>query len=155
MNLEELNELVSNQRKESFATSHQITVGELIKQLENTELMYDENEYKSVYFDFGSAIPTNIDSWRGSYDELALGYELTGYDSKENAHFSDCKADKLLEELKSAIGKTYTGWKGGDFIMSENTPIWVANSGNSGNTGIIGVLDEDWCIIILTAFCKY
>ena len=155
MNLEKFNELVANKRKESFATLHQITLGELIKQLENTELMYDKNECKSVYFDFGSAIPTDLDSWRGSYDELALGYELTGYDRKNDAHFIECKADKLLEELKSAIGKTFTGWKGGDFIMDENTPIWVANSGNSGNTGVIGILDEGWCIIILTAFCKY
>ena len=155
MNLEELNELVANKRKESFEKSNQITLGELINQLDNLELKYNEENYKSVYFDFGTAIPTDLDSWRGSYDELALGYELTGYDRKDNSAFTDCKADKLLEKLKSAVGKTYYGWKGGDFIMNENTPIWVANSGNSGNTGVIGVLDEGWCIIILTAFCKY
>lgn len=139
-------------RAKSFSSSPQITLGELIKQIEDAGTK-NGDEDKTVCFDFGSAIPTVLDSWRGSYDELALGYELSGYDG--NGKYEEATAEKLLTELKSAIGKTFTGWKGGDFTMSENTPIWVSNPGNCGNTAIVGILDKDYRLVILTAYCEY
>ena len=154
MNLQDIQDLMKKQREESFSNSNQFSLGKLISEIEKCGLEKNDGEIKDVYFDFGTAIPTDLDSWRGSYSELALGYRLSGYDNS-NEHFADCKADKLLEHLKSAIGKEYTGWKGGEFTMNENTPIWVANSGNSGNTSIIGVLDDGWRLVLITSYCEY
>ena len=143
------------QRNRTFASSAQLTLGQIIEKLEKCGLTHgDKNEPKQVDYDFGTAVPTSLDSWRGNYSELALGYKLSGYDNNDE-HFTQTTAETLLSELKSAIGKEFTGWKGGEFVMNEDTPVWVANSGNSGNTGIIDVVDDGWRIILMTAYCEY
>lgn len=154
MNIQDIHEQVKKQRELRFKGNQQLSLGEFITVLESVDLKYDEETYKDVEFDFGTALPTQLDSWRGSYDEIALGYKLSGYDNNSE-HFANTKADKLLEHLKSAIGKEYTGWKGGEFIMDENTPVWVANCGHSGNTGIVGVLDAGYKLVLITAYCEY
>ena len=151
--MDALNRIVEAQRRDRFSISDQITLGKLIEEIEQHGVMNGEDD-KTVDFDFGTAVPTTLDSWRGSYAELALGYKLSGYDNDED-HFAQITAKDLLKELKSAIGKTYTGWKGGEFIMSENTPVWVTNPGDSGNTGVIGTVDEGYKIVIITAYCEY
>lgn len=150
-----LQDYVQEARKKTFERSDQLTLGQIIEKLESCGLKHgDKKEDKQVDYDFGTAIPTKLDSWRGSYNELALGYKLSGYDNIDD-HFAQTTAENLLSELKGAIGKTYTGWKGGDFEMDENTPVWVANNGDSGNTGIIDIVDDGWRIIIMTAYCEY
>lgn len=154
MDLQGIQDFMKKQREESFSNSNQISLGQLIEEIEKCGLETNDGEIKDVYFDFGTAIPTDLASWRGSYNELALGYRLCGYDNN-NEHFADCKADKLLNHLKESLGKEYTGWKGGDFFMNKNTPIWVANQGNSGNTAIVGVLDDEWRLVLITSYCEY
>jgi hypothetical protein len=146
--------LVRQQRDKSFANSPQFSLGEFMNEIENCGTTKDNGEEKDVCFDFGSAVPTSLDSWRGSYNELALGYKLSGYDNNAE-HFSTITAKGLLAELKSAIGKTYTGWKGGEFTMNERTPVWVSHPGNASNTAIVGVLNEGWRLVILTAYCEF
>jgi hypothetical protein len=53
----------------------------------------------------------NPHSWRGSYDELAF------------EPVDDTTVGEMLAEARSAIGQTYTGWKGGDFLMTLGTPV--------------------------------
>ena len=62
-----LDTMIQNSRNKSFENSPQITLGELIEQLENAGTK-DDGKDKTVCFDFGSAIPTNLYSWRGSYN---------------------------------------------------------------------------------------
>lgn len=156
MDLQEYaSKIIEAKRKDGMIDSPQLTLGQLIKELEEAGIKNDKGEDKNVDFDFGSAIPTVLTSWRGSYAELALGYRLSGYDVPNEKHFGDCIAAKLLEELKSGVGATYEGWKGGDFKMDMDTPVWVANPGNADNTAIIGVLNLGYRIIILTAYCEY
>ena len=145
-----LNTLLMVQRQEQMRTSIQLTLGQLIEQLEKAGTINDETgKPKGVVFDFGNTYPTTLDSWRGSYAELALGYsELWPNDTKVNAV-------QLLEDCKQAIGRTYKGYKGGHFKMNKNTPIWVANYGHSSNTGIVGVMDCRYRLIILTAYMEY
>jgi hypothetical protein len=155
MNIQDIHEQVKKQRELRFRGNQQLSLGEFIKELESVDFKMEHNdEIKDVEFDFGTALPTQLDSWRGSYDEIALGYKLSGYDNNDE-HFANTKADKLLEHLKSAIGKEYEGYKGGDFTMDENTPVWVANYGHSGNTGVVGVLDAGYKLVIITAYCEY
>jgi hypothetical protein len=126
--------------------SPQMTVGKIIKDLESMNLKMENGEDKIVVFDFCNFSPTTLDSWRGSYDELALGYHDI---------YKEVKAKDLLNNFKEAIGKTFIGYKGGEFIMNKDTPLWVANYGHSGNTGIIGIVDNDYEIIIMTSWCEF
>lgn len=146
-----INDHSRQMRANRFSNSNQLSLGELIEKLDAT---IDEKEDKCVSFDFGTAVPTTLDSWRGSYDELALGYKLTGYDNNED-HFGSITNKALIEELKSAIGKEFTGWKGREFVMDESTPVWVDNAGNSSNTAIVGVLDDGWRVVLITSFTEY
>lgn len=154
MNIKDIHDLVKQQRELIFAGSNQLSLGDLILEIEKEGVENDNGEVKEVCYDFGSAIPTFLSSWRGSYDELALGYTFSGYD-KDGGCRSNEKADTLLEHLKSAVGEIYEGWKGGDFKMHEGTPIWVSNPGNVGNTGIVGVLNDGWRLVLITAYCEY
>ena len=149
-----LTNLVQQARDKSFANSPQLSLGELIAEIEKCGTQKDNGEDKEICYDFGTAIPTDLDSYRGSYNELALGYKLTGYDN-DAKHLTELKAKDLLQHLKDGIGKKYTGWKGGEYTMSEDTPVWVANSGNAGSTAIVGILNDGWRLIILTAYVKF
>lgn len=150
-----LNKMLQISRDKSFENSPQITLGELIKQIEEVGAKREINgEDKTICFDFGYSYPTTLDSWRGSYNELALGYKFTGRGNYDE-NFTEPTAESLLTELKSAIGKVYTGWKGGEFIMNENTPLWVSNPGDACNTGIIGILDKGYELVIITAYCEF
>lgn len=66
--------------------------------------------------------------------------------------YLDNAAHALRDDHLAKIGKTFTGYKGGDFEMSRRTPVWVANYGNAGNTGIVGIHDDGYSVIILTAY---
>jgi hypothetical protein len=141
-------------RDDRFKESSQLTLGELIALLKNIPTEYgDDKQPVTVEFDFGTAYPIGLDSWRGAYRELAINYALSGYDTQEQFAHTDLK--DFVEWLTKANGETYTGWKGGDFTMNLDTPLWVANSGNVGNTGIVGIRNEDYTVILLTAYCEY
>ena len=57
--------------------------------------------------------------------------------------------------LKLAIGEVFEGYKGGDYTMSKNTPVWVANYGNSGNTGIVDVIHDEYQVVLVTQYCEF
>lgn len=143
-----LNNAVRQQRQQALKDSPQMVLGELIKAIEDVGLLKNDGTPKLICFDFGYMRPTDLDSWRGSYCELALGYT-------EEGAWDAVKADVFLQSLKDAIGKTYQGYKGGDFEMSETTPIWVDNYGMASSTAIVGVKDEGYKIVLLTAHCEY
>ena len=79
---------------------------------------------------------TTLASWRGIYEHLAIGYELCdgawGF-----------KAADLLAECEAAIGQTFTGYKGGDYVMGLNTPVWLANYGRSPSSTIDRIVIDD------------
>ncbi len=153
MNIEDvIHDAVRVERIGRFDKSSQLSLGELIARFEAispTYTDYQEKEQpKNVCFDFPEAKPTHLDSWRGAYDELALEFTWD----------SDAKyppVTEFLEELRGAIGKTYTGYKGRDFVMGKTTPIWVANYGRSDNTAVTGVIDDGYSVILETRHCEY
>ena len=69
----------------------------------------------------------------------------------------------FLKMLKSTVGKTMTGYKGGDFLMGETTPVWVANYGKvSGfrkyefkDTAVVDVIEQESAVIIKTKAMNY
>lgn len=62
----------------------------------------------------------NPHSYRGYYEELA-------FVPAENVTVAS-----MLAAAKSAIGRTFTGWKGGDFTMGEWSNVYLAKIGNTG-----------------------
>lgn len=112
----------------------QMTLGGLI-----TILQHKDPEL-FVCLDFVHFRPQGIHSYRGYYDQLAIGY---GTD--------DITVAQLLELCKDADGKTFTGYKGGDYNMHSDTPLWIANSNESGSTAIVDVQNFGWCVRIITA----
>ena len=64
---------------------------------------------------------TNPYSYRGYYEDLA-------FEPREEK----VKAEVLLAECRYAMGRAFKGYKGGNFVMGELTPVWVADYGCSG-----------------------
>lgn len=140
-----LNNAVAASRQATLAKSDQLTLGELILKLEPIVEKQGEDE-ATVRYDFEYLFPNDIDSWRGSYSELALNFTTEG---------QEMKVSDFLNMLKECIGKEFTGYKGGEFTMNKHTPIWVANYGNSGNTAVIDVMDNGYCIILITGYREF
>jgi hypothetical protein len=119
------------------STEEQITLGEFIKQLKLRP------QDQGICFDFGGLEPNDIGSYRGFYDELSIGFA-------ESGRFRN--VGELLAELEDAVGKVFEGYKGGDFRMGRETPLWVANYGMTGSTMIVGLRECDYTTVIATAY---
>lgn len=78
-----------------------------------------------VSFSSGGA-PGRPHSYRGYYSDLSFSPD-------ENSTVGD-----FLTSCRASLGQTFQGYKGGDFIMKDDTPLWTASSGNTG-LAIIGV----------------
>lgn len=116
-----------------------MTLGELsdaLRGLPRTERM--------VYFDWCRIGVGSFSSYRGYYDHLALSWE----DSPRTT-----LAD-LLAKIADANGGTFQGWKGGEYRMTSDTPVWVGRPGESTGFGIVGVTDDEWCIKLITKDCQ-
>lgn len=130
--------------------AYPITLGDLIV------LLRHQPQDHHVVFDFGSAIPTDVDSYRGYYEQLAIGYEmgLASGCPQSDGHDPDnlCTVAELLERLQDVLGRTYSGWKGGEYEMGEHTRMWAANAGHSTSTAITGIASCTWQTVLTTAF---
>ena len=79
----------------------------------------------------------DADSYRGYYSDLAF------------APLYDTEPRTVKEALKEALlahGKTFTGYKGGEFTMEGDTPVWYSHYGDCG-PAIIGITDEGEILI--------
>ena len=108
-------------------TKH-MTLGELIKALK--ERPFDQE----VRFDFPGQYPTRFSSYRGYYEDLALRY-------------TDCSADTptvedLLQESEKVLGEYLTGYKGGEYLMTAFTRVWVSEYGDSSGVALVGVTGD-------------
>lgn len=113
-----------------------MTLGEMIAKLDNIDQSY---AIVIDHIDHGEVIPTDLMSYRGYYRDLAINYEKD---------YREVSVNEFSNSLKEAIGKTYTGYKGGDFIMSKITPMWVDGYGSSNGIAVSDiVVDKNKCII--------
>jgi hypothetical protein len=99
----------SRERMNQRATT-QMTLGKLIDRLKEMD------PYAVIQTGL-----TNPHSYRGYYSDLAFEQ---GPPSTTVAY--------VLALCQSAMGEVFTGYKGGDFQMGRNTPVWVANYGSCG-----------------------
>lgn len=147
-----LDNAVAASRAKTLGDSDQLTLGEMILKMEAICEKKKEDQ-PTVVFDFEYAFPVGIGSWRGAYVELALSFDLNGHGRESDKN--PMKAEEFLKLLRDTVGKTFEGYKGGDFTMTKHTPVWVANNGNVGNTAVIEIIDHDYEIIIMTGYRNY
>ena len=101
-------------------TLNQISLGEFTDLILNLPDATEVQVAPGVY-------PEGVTSYRGYYEDLALEFGSTPINARE-----------LGVTLIRANGKEFTGYKGGEFYMDDDTAIWLANYGSCGRaiTGI-------------------
>lgn len=87
-----------------------MTLGELIERL--------EKEDQTLVVPMGWGYPH---SYRGNYCDLA-------FEPKENVSVAE-----MLSDAKESLGKTFVGYKGGDFEMDEFAYVYIAHEGCCGD----------------------
>lgn len=111
-----------------------LTLGDLIDALEKAP------PDAPVEFDFCRFVPTRLESYRGIYSELAFNY------SRDTVRI----VRHVLDECRQAVGKTFTGYKGGEYRMDRTTRVYVDNTGEATQTIITGVeVDSDASMVVL------
>lgn len=105
----------------------QMTLGKLIKALED---LPPDRKINGL----GKA-----SSYRGYYDDLAFE------PNEEEATVADA-----LKCARGCMGQVFQGYKGGDFLMGERTPVWSAEWGSCGQR-IMGLNVEENPIILALA----
>ena len=108
MNIQALFDAMTKQMQRERAES-QMTLGKLITVLE------------AMPKDSMVANLCDPRSYRGYYIDLAFDHEK-----------GKRPAVELLKECKETVGKVFSGYKGGDYVMDESTPIWIAGYGECG-----------------------
>lgn len=118
---------VSKQIADEAAARNQLTLGEMVILLENAD------QTKPVRFTNGRS-PGYYDSYRGYYEFVAV-----------DPCDDPITVAEFLELTKVAIGATYAGYKGGNFTMSKNTPVWISHYGEASG----------WCVSAITELDTY
>lgn len=112
-----------------------------------------------VYVD--NRVPTALSSYRGYYDHLAI--ERSGdqpkltevatpgrpFDSEYLGRYTPGTSEvriaypatvsELSDALKLAVGETFEGYKGGQYTMTWNTPLWVSEYGDATRRRICAI----------------
>lgn len=81
-------------------------------------------------------VSRDVMSYRGYYDQLAI--EPDGQTT----------AGALATALSEAIGESFQGYKGGDYSMSRNTPVWLSRHGDASGYAVTGVVEAEDAVIL-------
>jgi hypothetical protein len=125
--------MTAGAREKRKQMAKQMTLGQLIDALER------KDPKAAINYAFGYFCPTHFMSWRGDYSHIALGY---GPWTDIGYHKRPTVAD-VLTKANESVGKEFTGYKGGEYVMDRETRLWVANNGEACNTGIVDVIEGD------------
>jgi hypothetical protein len=111
---------------------YHVTLGQLLDELERdgaiNRVVVDLNG--THYFIWNGC------SYRGYYADLSLLIaELKGEVAKE--------VPNQIEMLKGLLGQTMSGYKGGEFLIDRDAPLWVTNQvSNCSNLAVISFVKE-------------
>jgi len=117
---------------QTVRSNYHLTLGELIKALKEFPAECP------VECDEGSH-PGSLSSYRGYYCDLAI---------EPSHHLVTCA--ELLERCRLALGNEFEGYKGGEYTMTEKTPLWLSHYGTNSEVAIIGVRDGGKAVILVT-----
>ena len=141
--INEIEKIMEANRKIEISSTGQYTLGMLIDKLKQIqESNKDEEPNMGITFSFGNLVPDGLDSYRGYYNELAIGYMDMTHETITVPIF--------IQELEAAVGKTFYGYKGGEYVMTENTPLWVSKYGDNSGTYICDVKDLRYTAMLVT-----
>jgi hypothetical protein len=115
-------------------SNNQMYLGELIAVLKR------KDQERPVTFGFDYAKPTGLHSYRGYYEDLAIGYE----------RHAECTVGQFVARLEEANGTVMTGWKGGEYVMNDDTAVWMSKPGESTGMAIIDVVEVGYSIWLKT-----
>lgn len=118
-----LNGFMSALRRERSV--YHLTLGQLLDKLENMPR-------KTIIKTTDGRSLGRPQSYRGFYEDLAF----------EPVQGSVQTAGDLATVCDLALGKSFHGYKGGDFVMDRDTPLWISNYGESSGEAIIGLGDD-------------
>ena len=118
-----------------------ITLGKFI------ELLETQPGQNFINFDLSMCVPSDVISYRGIYAHLAITYKAVGM-------IDNPCVGKFTDIMRKCLGKYFTGYKGGEFVMNNGVHIWASNYGESSGTGIIGIIGSDFQTIIQTGYCE-
>lgn len=88
---------------------------------------------KTVVIDDNGLSPGDEMSYRGYYSDLAL--------TEDNGEPKT--VEELFTQLEGALGREYTGYKGGEFKMDEKTPLWISEYGSASGMAIVDAVQKD------------
>lgn len=116
---------------------NQMTLGELIDKLDEFPaskiISFVKSEYEETYY------PCGTSSYRGYYDEIAVNYSSAEID-----------VGTFQRLLKQALHKTFHGYKGGEYKMELNTPVWAArDESNCSDLAIVSVFATEGGEVII------
>lgn len=122
---------MSDFRIGTLKVSGQLNMGGLLKALESVDqalpVRIDGYPDRIPYAD-------DVGSYRGYYEDLAIPYA------------SDAKpvtVATFAAALRASIGETFDGYKGGDYVCSARTAVWLANYGRTMGAAVTGVVERD------------
>lgn len=114
-------------------SKYHVTLGRMI------EAMKQANPDAVVSLDFGGH-PGGPISYRGYYADLAF--------EPSNEPIT---ARAFLKVCQESLGKTFEGYKGGDFLMGEDAPLWSASYGTSSDgRAIVDVVQQPDRVVLKT-----
>lgn len=118
-------------------SKYHVTLGGLISALERV------HPEARVLIDKGFS-PGTPDSYRGYYHDLAFAV------TPERV-----TAGEFLKKLKDEVlGKSFEGYKGGDFVMGSGTPLWISEYGQCSDIAIVGIQMLDCNVVLVTKVVK-
>jgi hypothetical protein len=113
-------------------TVYHLTLGELIDALQSTK------DSAQVEIDRGG-FPGDFKSYRGYYADLAV-----------DICPDPVSVCEFLAKAEAAVGQTFIGYKGGDFVMDEDTPLWVSPYGIASGMAIVAAEMSDDRFVLKT-----
>jgi hypothetical protein len=120
--------------------NYHLTLGGLL------EILSSANPQARVIFE-DETTPSQPHSYRGYYSDLA--FEPITIDTLHDAVTAKDLHDLLTT---TALGKSFTGYKGGEFVMDKDTPLWRSEYGDASDLAIIDArrqLDNDKPYVVL------
>lgn len=126
-----------------------MTLGQLLNTLEAAD------SDAPVRFSNG-VTPTRFASWRGRYNDLTLyhggSWNRSPDDDPGYTEDPECTVRDLLQLAREADGGTFQGYKGGDYTMRLDTPIWADDYGCCDYMAIVGSRVEDGALVLVTQY---
>lgn len=114
---------------------YQMTLGRLI-----TEFDLRGHDHLPVLFEDGtSPDPAGIRSYRGYYSDLSISTRM-----------EPTACGELLAALQAALGQTFTAYKGGDYTMGADTPLWVSAYGEASGIAIMDARADPERVFLIT-----